>query len=142
MDRIRLINLLLQQGFKETTQQRYPGRYTDDVLKKYTESQHRIFRKKDTIIDFNYHEIIVSIGQKNYCSKTLSSNIVAAILMLSELRGAPQRYIFREIPIELLYEKIINFDFSYKSYQKNRLQNLRERLIQIYENIVSPEKLD
>ena len=136
MDRVTLINLLLKQGFKETTQQRYPGRYTDEMLKTYNVNQHRVFKKKDTIIDFNYHEIIVSIGTKYYSATELSTNIIATILMLSELRGAPQRYIFRNIPLEFLYEKIYNMEMSYKSYQKERLIQLRERLIQILSEVV------
>lgn len=142
MDREKFINLLLQQGFKETTQQHYPGRYTDEMLKTYTESQHRYFRKKDTIINFNYHELIVSVGYEYYRSTNISSKTIATILMLSELRGAPQRYIFRDIPLELLYDRIHHMEISHKSHQKERLLKLRNRLIQILEEIVLPENLE
>ena len=62
--------------------------------------------------------------------------------MLSELRGAPQRYIFRDIPLELLYDRIHQMEISHKSHQKERLLKLRNRLIQILEEIVLPENLE
>lgn len=136
MDREKLLKIILSLGFKETTIEDYPNRYTLTQLKTFNKDHHRNFKKRTTRISFDHYIKIWIRGVKYFETMELSPKELAIVILLSELRGEPQRYIFREIAIDELFERIINMNIPIKNNQRQRLQILKERLLHIYNNIV------
>lgn len=97
-----LLNILLDNGFKETTMNFYSSRYHEDELTEtYRDFQHRDFEKNNFVVSFAHMNIEISCNtgmngfEPKFTLKQMSMEHVAMILLLSKLKGT-QRYIFKD----------------------------------------------
>lgn len=145
----KFLDLLLVNGFKETTLKYDADRYSkSDLTNIYNESQKRTFEKNHFMITFDYKNIAINCATgMDGCAhrlslEELSIEEVTMILLLSELKGT-QRYIFKDYHSDFksFYTKLqTEMQHSVPSGKKKRVLQLQSDAQKIYNNLL--EQMD
>ena len=137
--RERFIRILMSAGFQDITLKYYSDKhydrfYTAEQLADYSLDIKRAFKKGNYVIDFDYVNVWLEIGEHNFCIhySEISDKLIAVVLMLSGLKGKAPRYKFGRYSVEPneLYDAILN-SYPYSCMNQQRKRAIEEARIEI-----------
>lgn len=141
--KVRFFRALLNTGFEDITKMRYSEKkYTERELSDYTVIMKRAFKKGTYIIDCDYGDVFIEIGErpdkKSYSS--ISDKLIALLIYLGGLKNKSSRYKFgcyRTKDINEVYDAVMTSYPYYKmtKVSKNAIEHARTQLPKILEEI-------